>query len=211
MNHFRERLKQIKKNPEKNVITIPFKSKIISLKPVDTSEDTIRLMTEWRNKFWQGFLTKFHATEERTKNWLQKEVIDNENRILFLILIDEKKIGHIGIHRYDEMINTADIDNVLRGVRNDFPRIMGEVIKAIFKLMFKELKLSRVQLRVFSDNHKAISLYERSSMVTVDSIPLKRFFTDDGWVWKEIELKKDEGVGEKRLNVMEIKLQDFKE
>ena len=69
--------------------------------------------------------------------------------------------------------------------------------------MFEELHLSKVCLKVFSDNFKAINLYERCGMFTVGMIPLKQTFTPDGWKWEETILKKDE-YADRYFSIMEI-------
>jgi len=203
MAHYHEKIRKTKENDEK-IITISVNKKYVFLRPVDLSDETVGLITTWRNKYWQGFLSKFHATEERTRNWLQKDVIGNPDRIFFLIFLDERKIGHIGIINYNETTNSAEIDSVLRGIRDNYSGIMEKVTKGLIKWMLDDLQLSKVQTRVLADNYKAINLYERSGMLSVGIIPLKRSVTKDGWGWEETKLKKEDEYAQRNLIVMEI-------
>ncbi|MGI0011218.1 MAG: GNAT family N-acetyltransferase [Nitrosopumilaceae archaeon] len=179
-----------------------------SLRPVDDSEETINLLTEWRNKFWDSFASKFEATKDRTRLWLRSQVMENPNRILFLIRVDSQKIGHIGIFLYDELQKIVEIDNVLRGIRNGNHGLMEKVTKNIIQWVFDDLRFEKIRLRVFSDNYKAINLYERCHMVTVDAIPLKRIFTNDGWKWEPAVVKENQ-YAERYHNVMEISRQSY--
>jgi RimJ/RimL family protein N-acetyltransferase len=210
MNHFQKTIKMMKDNPYENFIKISMNKKNIFLRSVDLSQESVSLITNWRNQYWHGFLTKFEASEKNTLKWLDKEIIQNPERILFFIILKKQKIGHVGIMNYNKNFNTIEIDNVLRGVRIDYPGLMENVLKSIFNWLFKELKLSEINLKVFSDNYKAINLYERSGMITIGVIPLKRIVTNDGWEWIETKLKYETEWAERYLSIMKISKDYFK-
>ena len=202
MSQYHNELKKRKKNPDKYPISIDFHGKTISLRPITNSKYNVKVLSKWRKQNWYGFLTKFRVTEQGTKRWINN-IIEDPERILFLIILGNKKIGHIGIHKYDKKNKTADIDSVLRAVKGGHHGFMEAVLKAMFEWMFNELKLSKVRLVVFSDNYKAINLYERSGMLTVNSLPLRRIVNSDGWKWEKTKLQKDE-FAERYQNIMEI-------
>jgi len=77
--------------------------------------------------------------------------------------------------------------------------------------MFDDLKLSMVQLKVFSESYKAINLYERCKMLTVGSIPLQRITTESGWKWEETSIKNEDEYPNRWFNVMEISRNSFYE
>ena len=194
----------------KDVISFQKDNKKISLRLVDDSDETVRLLLEWRMKYWDYFDTKFEGNYERTRKWIKEDLIKNPNRILFLIFSDNTKIGHIGIDHYDDSKNLAQIQNVLLGTKNGLPpNTMEDVLISMFEWMFDELGLSKIQLNVFSDNFKAINLYEKCQMVTINSIPLKRNYTDDGWKWEELKERKKEEYPERWFNLMEISKEFF--
>ena len=92
--------------------------------------------------------------------------------------------------------------NVLRGIRGCCPGLMENVTNELISWMFSELKLSKIKLKVFSDNYKAINLYERCKMLTIGNIPLKREFNNQGWKW--IPVKSSNGYAERYYSIMEI-------
>ena len=201
MTTYHDKITKIKLYPE--FMKIPVNDVEVILKVVDKSEKTIKLLTEWRNEFWDAFPEKFTATNSSTIQWLEKQVYEKEDRILFLIILDGEVIGHIGTYRYNQKENSAEIDNVVRAVRKYQPGLMQKVTKFLINWMLKELKLTKVQLKVFSDNFKAINLYERCGMRTVGMIPLKKELTEQGWKWTEIELQEGE-YADRYFSVMEI-------
>jgi len=207
MSIYLNEIKKIKKNPDKIPLTIDLNRKPIFLIPAISSKENVKLITKWRKQNWQGFLTKFKVTEQGTKKWLEN-ISRNPSRILFLIIYNNNKVGHIGFHRYDKKNKKADIDSVLKAVRGNNPKIMENVLYALFCWGFNDLKLSKIQLRVFSDNHKAINLYERSGMVTIKSTPIKKIITTDGWMWKEVKFTKNK-IAQRYQNTMEINKKSF--
>jgi len=207
MSIYLNEIKKIKKNPDKIPLTIDLNRKSIFLIPAISSKENVKLITKWRKQNWQGFLTKFKVTEQGTKKWLEN-ISRNPSRILFLIIYNNKKLGHIGFHKYDKKNKKVDIDSVLRAVRVNNPKIMENVLYALFYWGFNDLKLSKIQLRVFSDNHKAINLYERSGMLTIKSTPIKRIITTDGWIWKEVKFTKNK-IAQRYLDIMEINKKSF--
>jgi|SRR6267143_1618627 len=209
MARYHDRIREVKGLGSVDFIKVKIDGMFVSLRPIDESDETVRLLTEWRKKYWHWFATKFEVTEDRTRKWLRDEVIDNSDKILFIIILENKKIGQCGIFRYDEINNSAEIDNILRGVRGSYPGVMEKVEKSVLKWMFEDLKLSKVQLRVFSDNYKAINLYERCKMLTVGTIPVKRIFTQDGWRWEETRLQSENDYAERYFNIMEIRKEDY--
>ena len=201
-----------------------YKNKIIELKnkhfdllienitstivPCDLSDETIRLLTNWRGKYNIFFASKFNVSENRTKQWLEKSYIFRDDQILFLIIVNNKKIGHIGIIDYNKSENCAEIGHVLRGDRENFPGIMKIALTKILEIGFDELHLDKFILKVLSDNEKAISLYEICGFTLVDKIPLEKILTSDGWYWTPTT--KNDNVSEKYHNIMQITKEQFK-
>ena len=87
MTLYYDEIKKTKSRGLVDVIQTKIDNQIISLKPVDISSETVKLLTNWRNAYWYWF-DKFTATEERTKNWLEKHVNENPDRLLFLIFLE---------------------------------------------------------------------------------------------------------------------------
>ena len=210
MGYFNERVKEIKSQESTDFLKIDKDGVSASVRPIDLSKETAHLLTVWRKKYWHGFFTKFEPTEERTRKWLKEKVIEDPNRILFLILSKNKKVGHIGLYNYQEESNSAEISNVLVGDKGNSPGLMEIVTKALIKCGFDDFRLSKIWLEVFSDNYKAINLYERCGMLTVGNIPLKRYVTPDGWEWKKVRLENENEYSERSINIMQITVNDYK-
>jgi len=204
MTYYHDEIQKVKDLGFIDFLKVKINESVVTLRPIDESDDTVNLLKEWRIKYWDAFPTKFTPTFDGTKIWLRKQIIDNTDRILFLIMLNGKKIGHIGTFHYDENSNSVEIDNVLRGVRGSLPGLMENVLNSMFEWMFSDLKLSKIQLRVFSDNYKGMSLYERCNMLMVGVTPLKRVFNGNDWNWIEVSLKSEEDYGERYFSIMEI-------
>lgn len=200
-----EQIEKLKQKSNSDVIKDKYDDKAISIKIVDNSDETINLLLDWRQKNWNWFDTKFQGNYDRTKNWVEEQILSNPKRILFLIIFDGKKVGHIGLDLHDQENNSIYITDVLRGVKGFAPGLMEYTIKLYIRWIFDYFKNSTIKLRVFSDAYKAINCYERCGLLTVDSVPLKREITEDGWKWVEKKIKSDDEYGERYFNVMEIK------
>jgi len=204
MAFYHEQIKKLKEEQSYTVIQTIFNDKKIVLRVVDDSSETTRLLLKWRKKYWNWFDTKFTGSQMETKNWVNKKILQNKDRILFLIIHNGEKIGHIGLDCYNKFDNSVYVTDVLRGERGFAPGLMVHVIKVYIKWIFKTLRISKIQLRVFSDAFQAINCYEKCGMLTVNSIPYKRVITNDGWKWVEMKLKSKNDYGERYFNTMEI-------
>ncbi len=201
---YHEIIKRIKEDKVKKFIKFEYNKKIISLSVIDDSDETAQLCLEWRNMFWKGYDTKFKGTMQRTKKWIVEQILNNPERIAFMILVDEQKIGHFGITDFTEDDNSVWFENGIRGVRKSLPGLMEAVERKLITWLFEDVKLSKIKLRLFSDNVKPINLHERCGFLTIDSIPIKRIFTEEGWEWEKMKLESDEEFGERYYNVMEL-------
>ncbi|MBC8502036.1 MAG: GNAT family N-acetyltransferase [Nitrosopumilus sp.] len=207
MNRIEKEIKKIKDGYEDEVFHFKFKKNLIQLTPVKISQDNIKLITKWRERYWDAFLTKFEVTESNTKLWLEN-ICKDTDRILFSIYVNNKNIGHIGIYKYNKKYQSVNIDSVLKGIQIPEKDLMKKVLDILFMWIFEKMNLKLVQLEVFSDNFKAINLYERAGMITKNSVPIKKIKTKDGWVWRKTKLTKNK-IGERYLNLMEITKKDY--
>jgi RimJ/RimL family protein N-acetyltransferase len=204
--NYEEKIKILKSQYEKDIIKFEYKKNKINLKIVDQSNDTIKLLLKWRKKFWNYFDTKFNGNSERTRNWIQG-IFKNPKRILFLIFCNGEKIGHIGFDQYKKKQKSIIIQNVILGEKEKSPSgVFKKILEKLINWMFIEFGFETIQLKVFSDNFKAINLYEKCGFLTISSEPLKREFTNDGWKWKKTSNKT---YPERWFNIMEISRNNF--
>ena len=155
------------------------------------------------------FGTVFEVSEKRTKVWIKKNILDNPNCILFLIYVNEKMVGNVGIDNYDEKSNSVELENYMKDPEFDFPGLMTIIERPFLKWIFEGLKVSKITTHIFSDNYKMLNIHARcGGWKTTDAIPLKRVITSDGWKWEKVRLKKDE-LGERYYHRLEITRENF--
>ncbi len=159
------------------------------LSPVQADDindsDVVSLLAEWRQANKDSFPTQFKVTMEGTKKWLDEQVINKSDRILFMVYSNGKPIGHMGLALFNYHYRFCEIDNVVRG-SEDAKGIMTLALNAIIRWAFEELGLSFLSLRVFSDNARAIALYQRCGFLEVKRIPLERIEENDAVKFIEI-------------------------
>ena len=150
---------------------------VASLVPVTmgliSSNDQIStLVSDWRIIHRESFTTWITATPMSTELWIRKQILNQADRILFLIEKDGIPFGHIGLTNFDYEAKSCEIDNVIRGRNDVFQGGMTFVLKTLLDWCFNELKLGRVFLKVFADNLKALALYERCGFHVTKKVPL---------------------------------------
>lgn len=151
--------------------------------------EAVSLCAKWRKKHEWWFPKQFKVTIEGTTNWLKNGVIEVKDRLLFFIVINNVRVGHIGLYRFDYEHNSCELDNVLKG--EDAPKgLMTFVTKTLMQWARTNLGISKMTLRVFSDNDKAIALYMRVGFTKVKNIPLRKISGSGEVVWEEDESMK---------------------
>jgi len=154
------------------------KEKFFSLKPIQSNYHEIynnlpALLSRWRKENPTISTGVFEITEERTKKWLENYVLNNNDRIIFMIDDEENNsFGHIGLTNFNFENNTVELDSVLRGVKGIYPGLMSLSVNKIIDFVLNCLFLKGVGLSVFSDNESAISFYNNLGFKTVDKLPL---------------------------------------
>ncbi len=163
-----------------------------SLDPVTWADvddpDSIQLLADWRHASQNSFPAIFPVSLEGTRRWLIKQVLETPDRLLFWVKSPEgQKIGHAGIFRIDFDERNLEIDNVVRGVSRVMRGAMYSSVQAILSWVFTTLEMRDVFLRVFSDNPKAIRLYEHCGFRETMRMPLKREQEGDVIRWIEVD------------------------
>jgi len=204
MTYYHKQIKKIKNMGTVDCIRFKYQNKLVTLRLVDNSNETINLLTKWRKSNQFMFGTNFEMSEKRTQGWIKKNLEENSDWILFMINIDGIKYGNIGTDLYQEEENSAILDNIMKESSINYPGLMTMVEKIYLRWMFDFLKLSKISGDLFSDNYKMMNLHYKCGWKIIDSIPLKRVYNDDGWKWEEMELKSEEEYGERYFFHLEI-------
>ena len=205
---YTEKISNIKKQKNVDIIKIPFLEQIISLRVIDDSPETIKLSTIWRKNNLQWFHTEFSPTEEKSQKWIKK-ILDDPQRILFMIFLDGKKIGQTGLNTYVESENSIDVTGTIKDKSVKDHRIMEYARKALIRWAFEYLDVSKVIIQHFSDNYKAINLSERCGLLPINSIPMKRKIINNELSWRKTTLNSDKEIAERYLIVMGITRENF--
>lgn len=166
---------------------------ILHLRPVPAvpggvATNDARLISEWRNDHRESFFTWFTSTEESTRRWIREQVTPREDRILFMIQPPTgAPIGHVGLTNFDFRMRTCECDNVIRGVDGVVPGALTFACKTLLQWVFSYLGAESVTLRVFSDNIRAVNLYERCGFRVVGRVPSKRIDEAGTIRWVEMQ------------------------
>lgn len=146
--------------------------------------DCVALFSSWRAENPSLSPARFPITCDRTRNWLQKLVIDNDNRIVFMVQsVNGVYVGHIGLAAFDDAHSAAEIDSVLKGTKTGYPRMMEYALRALVDWGKRALGLCHITLEVLWDNQHAIEYYKRCGFSEETLIPLEKEMFDDEIKW----------------------------
>jgi len=148
------------------------------------SQDLMELLGRWRKENEGWYLSQFPVSTKRTRRWFIDKLIEVPDRMLFIIKISGKYVGHVGLFGFDFEKRTCEIDNILRGEK-DFPGIMGCAVSGMMDWGKRNLELRGYTLKVLSDNLRAIRFYHKLGYHETSRIPLIQVNGRDGLEWAE--------------------------
>lgn len=120
----------------------------------------VKLFSKWRDDHQYAYPSRFSVTVEGTSTWLKSAVIENDARILFVVLnASLLPVGHLGVLRTSSNNFTLEVDNVLRGVAKDTPGLMKYAMQALESWAELEFTIDQIELRVLESNTHAVSFY----------------------------------------------------
>ncbi|MFP3154904.1 GNAT family N-acetyltransferase [Lachnospiraceae bacterium ZAX-1] len=150
-----------------------------------TIKDCAELLSKWRVENPTISTGTFEVTEERTKRWLDKLVVGNDDRIIFMIQgLNGHYLGHIGLTSFDATRKEAEIDSVLRGTKNEISGLMKHAMAAIIRWGQDELQLNHIKLKVFNDNTHAVEFYKKCGFIEEKRLPLVKVSLEDEEKWE---------------------------
>lgn len=128
----------------------------------ETIPNCAELLANWRRENPSLVRSYFQITTEGTRRWLDREIIGNDGRILFLLVsLENEPLGHMGFACFDYIKKSAEIDLILRGVKEGVAGLMTFGIRTLVWWGQAVLKLEEILLKTYEDNARAIRLYER--------------------------------------------------
>lgn len=138
----------------------------------------IELLSKWRAENESAYPTRFKVTVEGTGKWLKSNLLDVEDRLLFMVYNKfNTPVGHLGFANCTNDDCSMEIDNVLRGIDED-PGIMSEAMTALIEWAQQTLWPDAIRLRVLNDNQHAVNFYEKLGFQTDSQTPLKKVTTE---------------------------------
>ena len=159
--------------------------KIGTLRPLNVNYlsqlDVLSTLTDWRNKNMGMFLTQFHATAERTKNWLENVVFRAPGQMMFLIYENENLIGQVGFK--DLTFQDGVVDGGMRGNSSINPKILMYAHKSLIRWIFDQVKIERLYGWVFADNPGGIKMNKQVGWHDREKHPLisKETYGEIAW------------------------------
>ena len=199
-----EKLKEIKNFGSVDFMRIKYQGKNVILRLVDESDETVILLTKWREMYRNNFGTDFSISEQKTREWLRKGVLENPDKIVFVIYVENRKIGIISTAEYDEKTNSAILDTMMKDPTYKLPGLMTTIEKVYLKWMFDELNLSKITGFLFSDNKKMMNIHQKCGWAIIDIVPIQKISTDEGTKWGKISSKLDNMKAERYFNLIEL-------
>ena len=182
LDNIKQEIENIKSNKDFSIPISNYTNVIGSLKPItyyDLGNDIIiENLMNWRNNNINAYLSHEKATFEGTRRWLAKFVLDNPNKFLFIVYTEgHKPIGHMGLADGLETNIFIEMDNIVRGVNAEVKGIMSIALYDLISWVFVLSGCSKVYLRVFSDNDRAIRMYKRLMFVEKEKYALEKINT----------------------------------
>lgn len=148
------------------------------------NEDEIKMLAEWRHAAGIWFTTQFPITENGTREWIKHQVVEADDRILFIVEDqDQTPIGQIGLIHYDEVTKQCEFDNLLRGRKGKLGNIVIFSLIALGEWSLKVLGLQRAYINVLADNYRAIHIYKQLGAQEVKKLPLIKVVEGERICW----------------------------
>ncbi|MDF2659553.1 MAG: perosamine synthetase domain protein [Paenibacillus sp.] len=174
------------------------------------SEEEIRLLTEWRSASGEWFTTQFPVTEHGTRQWLEQQVLQADDRILFFVDDEDwNPIAQVGFLHYDEVKKQCEFDNLLRGRKGRFGNIMIYALLALGEWSIRVLDLQTGYLNVLADNARAIAIYKKLGFQEEKRTPLVKQVEGDVTRWVAAEDDDAGGEAQRYLVTMKVRTEGF--
>lgn len=142
------------------------KGKRITLQPIALANASIFVQWFKDPEIVQYMLPAIYKISlEKEKQYIRK-IMRNKRDIIYVILVDKKIIGSVGVHLDKKLVGNAGFGIVI-GDKNCWGKgYAGECINLLGDFVFKKLKMDCWHLTVFKENKKAIRAYKKAGFIT---------------------------------------------
>ena len=136
----------------------------IKLSPL--SEKDFDTLIRWAKSpkdllLWAGPMLKYPLTPEQLKTYYQPSLENNPPLFIYVTRAGNEITAMAELGVVDRINGTGTLCRIYTDEKFRGKGIAGEMIKEILKFGFKELKLRRIDLRVYGNNSSAIKCYEK--------------------------------------------------
>jgi hypothetical protein len=133
-------------------------------------------LVRWRQENMKWFLVHFEATHERTRRWIENDILPVPDRIMFLLYAYErgenKLIGQYGLTHIRE--DGAESDNGMRGNPGGVKGFMHYAEIALMAWMFGKLGMNTMNLWLLGNNEPTLKWHLSTGMIPGRVLPLYR-------------------------------------
>lgn len=130
----------------------------------EVEEDDLDLIVKWRNdpEILKWLFSYLPLCEAKQRKWYEKYLNDDTQQTFIIKAKEEKTpIGTIGLTDIDYKNQKAELTIIIGEKEYRGRGLGGEALKLLVKFAFNEMNLRKIKALVFSDNVKAIILYEK--------------------------------------------------
>jgi len=144
---------------------------------------------------WSGALFSFPLTQ-KSLDWYIEDINDTRHSDAFVYKVTEAPrgitIGHISLGGISRKNKSARISRVLVAPAHQGKGYCCEMVKAVLKIGFEELKLHRISLGVYDINKSAIRCYQKAGFVIEGTSRDCLLFNGEWWSLVEMSILEDE-------------------
>jgi RimJ/RimL family protein N-acetyltransferase len=145
---------------------------------------------------WSGSLFSYPLTQ-KSLEWYIEDVNDINNSDAFIYkAVDTttgNTVGHVSLGGISRKNRSGRISRVLVGSNSNRGKgCCQEMVKAVLKIGFEDLKLHRISLGVYDFNTAAIRCYQKSGFITEGTTRDVLLFKGKWWSLIEMSILEDE-------------------
>jgi len=130
------------------------------------NDEIVNKLWNWREQHSYAYPSRSKTDVESTKKWIKKAIIDNPDRILFLIYDENQKfVGHAGFADASNSNCELEFDNILRGDVSSRKGLMYDVMTTLESWARSVLFPNSFYLRVLDSNKHAVDFYKKIGFV----------------------------------------------
>lgn len=130
----------------------------------EIEEKDLDLIVKWRNdpEILRWLFSYLPLNKVKQMKWYEKYLNDYTQQTFMIEAKEEKTpVGTVGLTNIDYKNQKAEL-TVIIGEKEYWGRGLGEeALNLLVKFAFNEMNLRKIKALVFSDNEKAIKLYEK--------------------------------------------------